>query len=124
MKPEEKSDALDEKILAIPFRDFKAIRRLNIILWCAIVFSVTSFTAQFIILARLVSINHQVLTAEIPGLKKQIADRDKIISDQNHVIYEQAIPQITRICKELADRGGSCGEIILKPPEDTAGLPL
>lgn len=110
MMPEEKSDQLDRQLIDYVKKDSRRRLFINITLVFIIILSIT----QSVVLMRLASDNHKVLVSQLPGLEKQLSDRDKTIKDQQSVI-DQAVVIILRLSAQVKSLGGDPGQITLKP---------
>lgn len=80
--------------------------------WLATAVICLALTAQSLIFLRIV-------TAEIPGLKEQIADRDKTIDKATYILTKQAAPELIYMSGEIKKLGGNPPPIYLtetKPP--------
>lgn len=113
--PEARSDALDAR-----FREFFASRyvppkRGVLLIGTIVVLILLSNVAQFVILYQLSRSNHSVLTSQIPGLKAQIAVRDRTISDQQFEL-QTAVDYIIKFSKKIEALGGKPGRVEIKPP--------
>lgn len=106
--PEERSEQLDDKLMLITVKRHRVIYAFMVVL---IVFMV----GQFLVLVDLARNNHSVLTAQIPGLKSQIADRDQEIGDYK-VTQSEAVSAIEKLAKQVIRLGGNPGQIVIKPP--------
>lgn len=61
---------------------------------------------------------NRAVRQEVPGLQKQIADRDATIAQQNDII-EQVPPIIIDLSKRIKELGGTPPEIVLRPRNTT-----
>lgn len=88
-----------------PFVTNRQLRFSTIILLLAL-------TVQSLIFLRIVSI-------QIPGLKAQIADRDKTITKATYILTKQAVPELIYMSGQITKLGGTPPQILLtetKPP--------
>lgn len=116
MKPEDKSDALDDRIVAISAREYKQANLRTALAVATLAFVIVGFVAMFATLHRIIESTNEAVRAEIPGLQEQIRQRDKTISDQQYVI-EQAVEAIKKLAKQVQDLGGDPGQITISPPK-------
>lgn len=123
MNLEDKSDALDARILAVSARGYKQEKMRTVLLWVVLVFMITGFTSMSMLLRGIAQSTNDAVKQEIPGLQEQIRQRDqtikekdKIIADQQHVLVEQAVPAIQRLSLQVKQLGGDPGQVILKAP--------
>src|SRR5688572_4735936 len=100
----ERSDELDKRILAVPadsvFKKSTVVAGFIVL----IVIMIVGFGAAYLSLRDVTNSTNEAVRHEIPGLKKQIEDRDQTIEDQTSVI-DQATDAILLLITTLQDNG-------------------
>jgi hypothetical protein len=117
MKPEQKSDRFDQKIVAIPAKELSKMRFRNALAVATLAFVIVGFISMFVILRGITRDTNYAVTSQIPGLQQQIRARDKTIRDQQSVI-EQAVEVITKLARQVQALGGDPGTITISPPKE------
>lgn len=119
----DKEQTIENQIIAVSATYIDKVRKQNIVLWVLILFTIISFTIQFIVLSTLSSntkdstdTTKKVLTSQIPGLQKQIKDRDQTITDQQYELA-QAVDAIKKLAGQVQSLGGDPGQITINPPK-------
>lgn len=116
MKPEDKSDALDAKIIAVSAKDYGRQKIRTTMIAATLVFVVVGFISTFLVLKQITQNTNYVVTSQIPGLKAQIKSRDQTISDQQDEL-NQAISYILKYADQLKNLGIDPGKVVIQPPK-------
>lgn len=120
---EERSDQLDQKLMVVPVRLARDVRRIFLILGAAILGGAIAVTAMFLYLSSIADdarkqgeLNHDAITVQIPGLKMQVQARERQVDEKNeqladadYVINQQLIPAVLAMASQLQEAG-------LEPP--------
>lgn len=111
------SEALDDDIAV--YRSGKVFsKRATIVMFLILIAIQTvgyAVTSQG--LRHITTGTREAVTHEVPGLKKQIADRDKTIADQTSIV-NQEVDWILKLQQQIRDMGGEPPEIVIRPPDD------
>lgn len=110
---EARDDALNQRILAIPAD--RVFRRSTIVIGFVVIMLALGLVQYRI--GAWASDTHDVVTAEVPHLEAQVADRDHTIAQQNDII-SQATDAILLLQKTLRDHGITPPDIVIRPKEE------
>lgn len=118
--PVERSIALDHQIMAVRADQVFTKRQVTAGFACAMAVLAFGFGAMFLSLRQVTTSTNDAVTHEIPGLKDQIADRDRTVFEQADVI-NQATDAILQLFDLLRANGIEPPEIVIRPPDDPGG---
>lgn len=91
---------------------------LEVIAAAFVLFVIVGSVAMYVSLRNLNESNHEVLVSQVPGLKKQIADRDATIAEQQDLM-KQLTDAVILQSKKLSDHGIDPGQITIRPKSTT-----
>lgn len=128
---EERSDELDHKLAVFPQRVGDDVRHIFLLLVATIIGGVLAVSSMFVYLARIAESsreqsreNQKVLTLQIPGLERQIRDREATIEQlgarnaaTEYMLNKQAIPAIVYMIGQIEELGGRPPRVLLEPSE-------